>query len=261
MDAYEKGITFIPNRMIELREFVKDNATQVANVMKLDSLITDLLRYWRTGGIISHDMPAENFKKIILLEEVRLAKINQQIEKVKILEEDILIKREAVVLSYNDRTKLILYIGISVLMIVVLLLINAVIQTLKSRYKAGLKLQATLEETEKASKIAQEKNWVLEGMSYINNRLQVVDSSEELARRIITAMVQYLEVPAGVIYFVDPKTEQLVTVASVAVSSSSKKSFVIGEGVVGNAALSKTVTIIKNIPPDYWKVDSSPGLS
>lgn len=259
MDAYEKGITFIPNRMIELREFVKDNATQVANVMKLDSLITDLLRYWRTGGIISHDMPAENFKKIILLEEIRLAKINQQIEKVKILEEDILIKREAVVLSYNDRTKLILYIGISVLMIVVLLLINAVIQTLKSRYKAGLKLQATLEETEKASKIAQEKNWVLEGMSYINNRLQVVDSSEELARRIITAMVQYLEVPAGVIYFVDPKTEQLVTVASVAVSSSSKKSFVIGEGVVGNAALSKTVTIIKNIPPDYWKVDSSLG--
>lgn len=259
MDPYEKGITFIPNRMIGLREFVKDNATQVANVMKLDSLITDLLRYWRTDGIISHNMPTDNFKKIILLEEVRLAKINQQIEKVKILEEDILIKREAVVLSYNDRTKLILYIGISVLMIVVLLLINAVIQTLKSRYKAGLRLQATLEETEKASKIAQEKNWVLEGMSYINNRLQVVDSSGELAHRIITAMVQYLEVPAGVIYFVDTKTEQLITVASVAVSSSSKKSFVIGEGVVGNAALSKTVTIIKKIPPDYWKVDSSLG--
>ncbi len=259
MDAYEKGITFIPNRMIELREFVKDNATQVANVMKLDSLITDLLRYWRTDGIISHNMPADNFKKIILLEEVRLAKINQQIEKVKILEEDILIKREAVVLSYNDRTKLILYIGISVLMIVVLLLINAVIQTLKSRYKAGLRLQATLDETEKTSKIAHEKNWVLEGMSYINNRLQVVDSSGELAHRIITAMVQYLEVPAGVIYFVDAKTEKLVTVASVALSSSSKKSFVIGEGVVGNAALSKTVTIIKNIPPDYWQVDSSLG--
>jgi len=259
MDAYEKGITFIPNRIMDLRDFVKDNASQVANVMSLDSLTTDLLRYWRTEGVIYPNMSAESFKKIILEEEGRLNKIYQQIEKVKIEEEGLLAKREAVVLSYNERTKLILYIGISVLMIVVLLLINAVIQTLKSRYKAGLKLQATLEQTEKASILAQEKNWVLEGMSYINNRLQVVDSSGELANRIITAMVQYLEVPAGVIYFVDPKTEQLVTVASVALSSSSKKSFVIGEGVVGNAALSKTVTIIKNIPPDYWKVDSSLG--
>jgi len=259
MDPYEKGITFIPNRMIDLQEFVKDNAPQVSNLMQLDSLITDLLRYWRTDGVISHNMSVDSFKKIILEEEERLNKIYQQIEKIKIAEEDLLIKREGVVVLYNERTKLILYIGISVLMIVVLLLINAVIQTLKSRYKAGLKLQATLEQTEKASILAQEKNWVLEGMSYINNRLQVVDSSGELANRIITAMVQYLEVPAGVIYFVDPKTEQLVTVASVAVSSSSRKSFTIGEGVVGNAALSKTVSIIKNIPPDYWKVDSSLG--
>lgn len=259
MDSYEKGVTFIPNRLIDLREFVKDNAQQVSNVIKLDSLITDLLRYWRTEGVVIPNMPAESFKKIVLREEARMVSIYQQLEKVKILEEDLLVKREAVVLSYNDRTKLILYIGISVLMIVVLLLINAVIQTLKSRYKAGLRLQSTLEETERASRLAQEKNWVLEGMSYVNNRLQVVDSSNELAHRIITAMVQYLEVPAGVIYFVDHKTEQLVTVASVAVSSSSRKSFVIGEGIVGNAALSKTVSIIKNIPPDYWKVDSSLG--
>lgn len=259
MDPYEKGITFIPNRLIDLREFVKDNAPQVLNVIKLDSLVTDLLRYWRTEGVITPNISVENFKRIVLQEESRMEHIYKQLEKVKIEEEDLLFKREAVVASYSGRTKLILYIGISVLMIVVLLLINAVIQTLKSRYKAGLRLQATLEETEKASKLAQEKNWVLEGMSYINNRLQVVDSSGELANRIITAMVQYLEVPAGVIYFVDPKLEKLVTVASVAVSASSKKSFIIGEGIVGNAALSKTVSIIKNIPPDYWKVDSSLG--
>lgn len=259
MDAYEKGVTFIPNRLIELREFVKDNASQVMNVIKLDSLITDLMRYWRTDGVVTPNMPTEAFKNIVLQEEKRMEQIYKQLEKVKILEEDLLVKREAVVAGYNDRTKLILYVGISVLMIVVLLLINAVIQTLKSRYKAGLRLQSTLEETERASKMAQEKNWVLEGMSYINNRLQVVDSSSELANRIITALVQYLEVPAGVIYFIDQKNEKLVTAASVAVSGSSRKTFVIGEGIVGNAANAKTVSIIKNIPPDYWKVDSSLG--
>ena len=66
MDAYEKGITFIPNRIMDLRDFVKDNASQVANVMSLDSLTTDLLRYWRTEGVIYPNMSAESFKKIIL---------------------------------------------------------------------------------------------------------------------------------------------------------------------------------------------------
>ncbi len=259
MDPYEKGTSFIPNRLIYLKEFVKDNAAQVQNVAVLDSLVTSLMRYWRTDGIIQPNMPTDAFRRIVVDEERRMELIYKQLEKIKIEEEELLVKREAVVAGYNERTKLILYIGISVLMIVVLLLINAVIQTLKSRYKAGLRLQSTLEETEKASKLAQEKNWVLEGMSYINNRLQVVDSSSELANRIITALVQYLEVPAGVIYFVDKTNEKLVTSASVAVSGASRKAFTIGEGIVGNAATEKTVSIVRNIPPDYWKVESSLG--
>lgn len=259
MDAFERGASFVPYRLTQLRELVKDNAPQVENVMLLDSMVTSLLRYWKNEGAIQPDMPTSFFRNIIAEEEQKLVRIAQQLEKIKIQEEELLLQREAVVAGYNDRTKLILYIGISVLMIVVLLLINAVIQTLKSRYKAGLRLQATLEETEKASKLAQEKNWVLEGMSYINNRLQVVDSSSELANRIITALVQYLEVPAGVIYFVDQQNEKLITSASVAVSAASRKNFTIGEGIVGNAALDKTVSIVKNIPPDYWKVESALG--
>lgn len=157
MDSYEKGTSFIPNRLIYLKEFVRDNAAQVQNVAVLDSLVTSLMRYWRTDGIIQPNMPTDAFRNIVVEEEKRMGLIYQQLEKVKIAEEELLVKREAIVAGYNERTKLILYIGISVLMIVVLLLINAVIQTLKSRYKAGLRLQATLEETEKASKLAQEK--------------------------------------------------------------------------------------------------------
>lgn len=259
MDAYEKGISYIPNRMISLQDLVGDNAAQVMNVIRLDSMITDLLRFWRTSGEVMANMDQFRFRNIVLNEEKKLIPILNELERVKYLEDELLAKREAIVSDYVIRTKWILYIGIGVLMLVVLVLINAVIQTLKSRYKAGLRLQATLEETERINKVAQEKNWVLEGMSYINNRLQVVDSSSELAHRIINAVVQYMEVPAGVVYFVNERNNQLVTAASVAVSSSSSKTFHIGEGVVGNAALAKTVSIIRNIPPDYWQVDSALG--
>lgn len=140
MDAYERGTSFIPNRLTRLKELVNDNALQVVNVMVLDSMVTDLLRYWKTEGVIQPNMSVTVFRNIIREEERRLGRITQQLEKIKVDEEDLLIKKEAVVEEYNNRTKLILYIGISILMIVVLLLINAVIQTLKSRYKAGLRL-------------------------------------------------------------------------------------------------------------------------
>lgn len=259
MDAYEKGVSFIPNRLSSLNELVGDNAGQAMNVMRLDSLITDLMRFWRTTGQISPQIDQDRFRSIVIEEEKKLVPILHGIERVKLLEEELLAKREAIVAEYKSRTKWMLYIGIGILMLVVLVLINAVIQTLKSRHKAGLRLQATLEETERINRMAQEKNWVLEGMSYINNRLQVVDSSSELAHRIINAVVQYMEVPAGVVYFMDEKGEKLITAASVAVSASSSKSFNIGEGVVGNAALAKTVSVIRNIPPDYWQVDSALG--
>lgn len=259
MDPFEKGKTLIPLRIDELKQLLQDSPTEVAELMRLDSMITMLMNYWNNAGVVYQGMEAEKIKRIISEEESILERIYTQLEKIIVDENALLAERQKQASVSVNNTKMVLYIGIGVLLIVVLLLINAVIQTLKSRYRAAKKLELNLAETERISKQSQEKNWVLEGMSYINNRIQVIETTQELASRIIGALVQYLEVPAGVIYFVDESGNNLVTAASVAVGANSKKSFRIGEGIVGTAAQAKTVTIIRNIPPDYWKVESALG--
>ncbi|GAC1439413.1 MAG: response regulator [Sediminibacterium sp.] len=259
MGSYSTGVARVPNMVQNLKELVVDNPGQSLNVIRFDSLLTEIFRFWGNEGKVDPGLSKEAFRNMVLKEEEILNKVYALIDVIRLEEGRLLVLSEKSVADIGKQTKTILYYGIGILMAVVLLLINSVIQTLKSRYKAGLKLRDSLEKMEALNKFAQEKNWVLEGVSYINNRLQVVESTAMLAERIITSLVQYLELPAGVIYYVDEKQHKLVTAASIAVSGSSRKSFAIGEGIVGNAALSTTPVIIREIPPDYWKVESSLG--
>ena len=105
MDSYEKGTSFIPNRLIYLKEFVRESAAQVQNVAVLDSMVTSLMRYWRTDGIIQPNMPIDAFRNIVVGEEKRLEVIYEQLEKIKIEEEELLVTREAVVAGYNERNQ------------------------------------------------------------------------------------------------------------------------------------------------------------
>lgn len=259
MNEWSKEVVIIPNRIKDLEELVTDNPVQVINVRGLDSLVSQLLDYWSSEGKIVSLQQKEVFAGIVAKEETILSKLYAQFETVKLEEQRLLSIREKEAADYNKRTRTIIYWGIGILLVVVLLLINSILQVLKSKYKAGIKLQNNLAEMERVNQLAHDKNWILEGVSYINNRIQGVESTTILADKMINALVEYLELPAGVIYFFDTKEAQLFTVASVSVGASSKKVYKTGEGIVGNAALSKTPVLIKDIPPSYWKVESALG--
>ncbi|SJZ35544.1 response regulator [Sediminibacterium ginsengisoli] len=259
LDQFQKGAVAIPMSVSSLKQLVIDDAAQTNHIQKLDEIFAEIFHYWQKEGRITPEMDKAAFARVVNTEEQMLKNAINQFDTARITEERQLHARERSARKHHVETRTILFTGIGILMVVVLLLINSVLQTLKSRYKSGLKLKESLAEMEKINKSAQEKNWVLEGMSYVNNRMQLVDSTRELAGKIIDALVQYLELPAGVIYFYDEKEQKLFTVASVSVSSSASKEYRIGDGIVGNAALSKTPVLIKHIPPDYWKVESMLG--
>jgi signal transduction histidine kinase/CheY-like chemotaxis protein len=100
---------------------------------------------------------------------------------------------------------------------------------------------------------------VLEGVASINHQIQSVDGTSNLNEDIIRAVVSYMELPAGAIYLADEAQKKLTMKASVAVSSTANSSFEIGVGIVGNAALQRTLSITKNIPAEYWKIESAMG--
>jgi signal transduction histidine kinase/DNA-binding response OmpR family regulator len=145
-------------------------------------------------------------------------------------------------------------------MVIVLILVNAVIATLKSRIRAGNRLQVSLQDMEKTNAVAEEKNWVLTGVAAITGEIQSVDGSSNLSQDIINSVVRYMELPAGAFYIAD-ENQNLTMAAAVAVGSSAKVVFEKGVGIVGNAALKRDISIVRNIPADYWRIESATGTT
>jgi len=258
LDNYEKGLAIIPRDAEDLKATVADNAYQRNNAAKLDSAMSTLLAFWKNKGKVVKGQTQDQFKQIIVEEEKTLAYIFNLFEQMKSEEERLLLLREIAVKESNSKTKIIIISGIALLLVVVLLLINAILSTLKSRYKAALKLSETLEQTEKLNAIADEKNWILQGVTFVNDEQQTATSLSELSLNIINGIVAYSKVPTGVFYLIDDNS-QLNLVASVGINTTSQPSFAPGEGIVGAASQKKEMTLIEQVPQDYWKVSSGLG--
>ena len=104
--------------------------------------------------------------------------------------------------SFEISTKIIVG-GVVLLIVIVLILVNAVVATLKSRFRSERRLKDTVAKMEEINLLAAEKNKLLEGVSYINDHIQKSHSLETLSYNVIRSVVGYLEVPAGVIYIKD----------------------------------------------------------
>ncbi len=256
---YNTGRSIVPNAVQDLINTVTDNAQQTANLVKLDSTLTSLFAFWAGIQKLTSDLSKENVIAITQEEEQLLAAISSIFTTIKTEERRLLVFREENLLKRNNLIRFVIIGGISILMVVVLILVNAVINTLKSRIRAGNRLQNSLLEMEKVNISAEEKNWVLTGVASITSQIQSVDGKSNLSQDIINAVVNYLEIPAGAIYLADDDNNTLSMTGSVAVSSIAHANFEKGEGIVGNAAIKRDITIIRNIPHDYWHIESATG--
>ncbi len=261
LDYYYNGNSIIPGLMQTLQEEVYDNPALYLSVKGLDSSLTALFNFWSGRGKISSDMPKEKLNLITIEEEGMMADIFNQFDRIKAEENRLLFIAENTLIQQNLQTKEMIIGGVIFLIIVVLLLVNAVIVTLKSRIRAGNKLYASLAEMEKVNATAEEKNWVLTGVATITSEIQSVDGKNDLYSDIIRSVVNYTQLPAGALYVADENGKILTMAAAVAVSASAGITFEKGVGIVGNAALKREISITRNIPQDYWKIESGTGAT
>ena len=259
LKLYNSGNYQLPNRIFELKQLIIENQSESQHVISLDSSLSSLLTFWGNRGKLSPELSKGLFSIITVEEEKMLDKIYSLFEIIKSEEQQLLTRRETALVKYNTQAKQLIIGGISLLIFVVLVLVNAVISTLKSRYRANKRLQESLLEMERANAVSEEKNWVFEGVTKINDEIQSADGNSNLSQDIIRSIVSYMEIPAGAIYLADEEQNKLTMTASVAVSSTAKKSFEIGVGIVGNSALWNKLSITKNIPNEYWKIESAMG--
>ena len=115
-------------------------------------------------------------------------------------------------------------------------------------------------ELQKSSEQVTRKNWVLSGISEINNTIQGEKELLALTRDIINKLATYLNAQVGAIYLIE-REYVLKFTAGYAFKKINKDSDTInfGEGLVGQAALEKKSILFTQVPDNYLKINSGLG--
>lgn len=245
--------------MTKLYLELPENPALIDRISSLDTAITRLVLFWEKDQIKMNTNDNTNPNVKIRAEGQLVNAVLLIIDQVKrVLIYDLDSTEKSIQDSFLSSTKIILG-GVVLLIVIVLILVNAVVATLKSRFRSEKRLKETVVKMEEINQVASEKNKLLEGVSFINDQIQKSNSLATLSNNVIRSVVSYLEVPAGVIYIKNETADLLEMTAGVAVSSDAKIGFKIGEGIIGNAALQKSAVSISDVPADYWHVETSLG--
>jgi signal transduction histidine kinase/CheY-like chemotaxis protein/methyl-accepting chemotaxis protein len=111
------------------------------------------------------------------------------------------------------------------------------------------------------------QDWLKTGQAQLNTQMSGEQDLQTLAKSIITFLTTYLEAKVGLFYLkMEPRTTEqfpyLQIIASYAytLATNSRQQFVIGEGLVGQAALEKRLISCVHTPEEYTYITRS-GLS
>ena len=97
-------------------------------------------------------------------------------------------------------------------------------------------------------KTLEEKNWLQTGSVKVSEALRGERDIAKLSANLINCLTGYLQAPMGTIYV---NNTGVLTRAAAYAASHAPKSFILGEGLVGQAAQSKKISVITDLPPDF----------
>lgn len=106
-------------------------------------------------------------------------------------------------------------------------------------------------------KILENKNWLQSGIVKISDAIRGERDICVLSTNLIRCVTNFLKAPVATMYI--NSTESFTLTASYAISNAPKK-FTFGEGLIGQAATNKQLSIVENLPSDFL-ITSSLGKS
>ncbi|GAB3925647.1 response regulator [Larkinella terrae] len=259
LKPYDDAIGKVEPAVRNIQQLVADNPEQSARAVEIENSVKALLEYWRGLGVDASTYTREDIIRITDGEKLRMDQIRQNLTNMIRAEESLLVNRE----KESDRAvSSAIYVFSSGAGF--LLLLGVVISYLffietKKRLKAEGELHQNLEELEQLNQVNVEKNWMLTGMTEVNDAVQGVGESESLAQAVLRSLIRYLGVQAGGFYCYDEEKQLLELNASVAFPATAPRAYVLDEGLVGQAATGAELVITDHVPAGFWAIQSGSG--
>ena len=259
LQPYNTSLKKISPAIENLKLLVAGNSMQVIRVNRLKNEIFDILNFWKTLPINVTTSTRENRIRITEDEKIRMDKIRNIIDGIREVE-GVQLKTQS--LEYNaviKNSRLTIGIGTLLILIIVLALIYTIIQEFRNKVQAQFDLKKNLNNLKELNQAANEKNWLLAGVSKVVDSLQDTSSTIILTQACLKSIIEYLNLPAGAFYTFDAKNEKFILLTSIGLSGK-KKVFSINEGPSGYLTTAKEIKIITDIHPSNWIIESAMGV-
>jgi PAS domain S-box-containing protein len=121
----------------------------------------------------------------------------------------------------------------------------------------SLALQQMQSNLKKVYEEHSERIWLQTGKNMLNERLRGNKSLDELSKDIVDFLVSYSVAQIGTMYIM--KEDALHLEYAYGIQKKIHSTFYLGEGLIGQAAVEKSLKILTKLPPNYLKVASSLG--
>jgi signal transduction histidine kinase/DNA-binding response OmpR family regulator/CHASE3 domain sensor protein len=244
----------------DLRKLVADNPVQYTRAGSVENGLIGLLNYWQELNLKrDSNYVFGNQLEVTHQERQYLDTVHNAIQAMIAEERTLLINRTAVNKASVGRANRIVVGNTIFILFVAISLMVVSFRELTSRMKIQQELRRRLLDVEDLNKITTDNNWLLTGMSKINESLSGELEVGVVAKRCLDVMVSYLKAPAGAFYCFDTRTNLLKLCSGVALPATAKPEYALEEGVTGYAATKKDITVIENVPATYWNIETGSG--
>ena len=260
LNAYNDALRSINPGIGKLKILIADNPMQVDRVSRISANVQMLLVFWNKQNYIRlSQYNQKEFIDLIVRQKDFSDKIKNELAQVIQTERLLLTQRENKNKDSVEQSTYELILSTFLILLVVLLLIYFTIKESKGSRRAQATLLENNKELEKLNQLSIEKNWLLTGMSVINDNLQQVSDVTSLSQSILTIITTYLDLPASGFYCYSEKNQNLQLNASVALPGHIQRTYKLGEGLVGQAAMGRKLTVVNDIPLNFWEIQAGSG--
>ncbi len=251
LSDFSAARTEIESNLKTLNQLMADNPAQVMRLATVEDQLSQLYTFWTLPENAVHSIQTVN------RESNRINAVRTNLDHLVTVEQNLLTSRESQRESAFRTAGITILVAMTLAILIATLLILVVYRELKQRQEAQHELKSRLNDLSQLHEETAQKNWLLTGVSKINDSLQVTHDLDSLAQCIVQEVTAYLEVPAGALYVLDKKS--LVRRASVGLPSHTATIWPLDSGLLGKAAASKHIQRIQKVPPEFWQFQSSTG--
>lgn len=247
LNPYYKALGRIYPQLHSLQALLGQNIDQLRRLQAVEEAIEELMVYWRSLGTDASGYDRARIIQIMDGEKERMDKVRIGLQDMMQAENLALSQTEAENKRWVNLAIFGLVAGIFLILLVVLILIYIIGKEFLRRQRAELELSAKNKDLQASYKDAESKNWLLKGLTEVNNSLQGMDEAEHLAQKVLLTVVEYLNVDAGAFYLYDDEEKLLKLAASIAMPEDVAQQFNLSAGLMAQAARQNRPTILHHI--------------